>query len=414
MTNQLAIEGGTPVRTEPLAPQFIGANLIGDEEKKLVNEAIDNQCLFRHYGNGTPHFVDDFEREFSSFTGAKYALGTATGSGSYFCAVKAFGIGPGDEVVVPAFGWITDYNMIEFCGATPVIAAIDDSMNLSPESFRECITENTRAVIVIHYQGAASRLDEIVEIARKHNIIIIEDVAQACGGTFNGRRLGSFGDVACFSLQNNKVITCGDGGVLITNDQRTYELAVRYHDLGLIRPKFEEKLEAAVMTGPVNGLQWRMGEMAGAVALAQLRKLPRILESCRRNSLQFKNFLRREFPGLKLRDVKDENDLGIVVVFDLRSKENVEFFRKCIEAEGLIYGPTSGCLPFSQLAPPATALKHRNYWPEALKHSEELDSKVAKLAIIPAYTEKDVADISAGTAKVLNALREKNMLRIDV
>ncbi|MFA6714281.1 MAG: aminotransferase class I/II-fold pyridoxal phosphate-dependent enzyme [Victivallaceae bacterium] len=411
MTDKLAFEGGPATRSKALPPQFIGANLIGEEEKKLVSEAIDNQSLFRHYGKRKPHFADDFENEFAEFIGSKYVLGTATGSGAYFCAAKALGIGPGDEVIIPAFGWITDYNMVEFCGATPVIAEINTSMNLSPESFERCITKKTKAVIVIHYQGAASRLDEIVGIAHRHNIIVIEDVAQACGGSFNGHKLGSFGDVACFSLQNNKVITSGDGGIFITNDQKIYELAVRYHDLGLLRPKFEEKLEVPVITEPVCGLQWRMGEMAAAVALAQLRKLPWITEQCRRNSRRLKNSFRDEFPGLKFRDVKDEDDIGIVVIFDLLNKANVEFFRKCIEAEGLVYGPTSGCQPFSRLAPVAADLKRRNYWPEALKHAEKLDARTAKLAILPVYTERDVADIAAGTIKILKVMQERNMLK---
>ena len=407
MVNIPALEGGTPVRTTPLAPHFIGANLIGSEEKKFVNEAIENQSLFRHYGKCEPHFAADFEDEFAAYIGKKYALATATGSGAYFCMMKALGIGADDEVIIPAFGWVTDYNMVEMLGAVPVLAEIDESMNLSPEGFKACITEKTKAVVVIHYQGGASRLDEIVEIARANDIIVIEDVAQACGGSFKGKKLGAWGDVACYSLQNNKVITAGEGGVMVTDDQKIYELAVRYHDLGFIRPQFEKRLEKPVITEPVCGLQWRMNEMTGAVALAQLHQLDGIVANCKEKSALFRDAIKKEFPELKFRSVDPTNDIGIAVIFDLGSSENVAKFNKYYEAEGLISRATSGCQSFSMLEPTAFALKKRNYWPEALTNAELIDSRTAKIAVLPVYTNDDIEDLALGAIKSLKAVLNK-------
>lgn len=401
----LAISGGTPVRTKPMPPCFVGAGLVGDEEKQLVDEVIDSKSLFRHYGLGEPRFVNDFECEFRDFIGTRYALAVATGSGAYFCAMRALGIGPGDEVVVPAFGWITDYAMIDNFGATPVFAEIDESMNLSPEDFESKITVRTKAVVVVYYQGGASRVDEIVAIAREHGIKVFEDNAQACGGDFAGRKLGSWGDIACFSLQGNKIITAGDGGVVATNDQKLYELCVRYHDLGQLRDSFKRNLEGEPLTEAIAGYQWRMNELTGATALAQLRKLPWIVKTCRENASYLRAQLADTFNALKFRSVLPENDLGILLAFDLETPENVEFFRKAYEAEGLRYGPTSWCETLCDI-PPVKARLTRNgvYSDETFNRTQAIDARYAKLAVLPVHTKEDLDDMAAGAVKVLSVI----------
>lgn len=401
----LAINGGAPVRIKSMPPCFVGAGLIGNEEKELVNEVIDSQTLFRHYGPGKPHFVNDFECEFRNFIGVRYALAVATGSGAYFCGMRALGIGPGDEVIVPAFGWITDYAMIDSFGATPVFAAIDDSMNLSPEDFESKITERTKAVVVVYYQGGASRVDEIVAIARKHGLKVFEDNAQACGGDFAGRKLGSWGDIACFSLQGNKIITAGDGGVITTNDQKLYELCVRYHDLGQLRDSFKQNLEGKPLTEPIAGYQWRMNELTGAVALAQLRKLPWIAATCRKNAAYLRSILANAFKTLKFRAVLPENDLGILLAFDLKTPENVEFFSKAYTAEGLHYGPTSWCETLCNIPPVKARLPFNSiYSSETFDQTSAVDERYGKLAVLPIYTSEDLDNMAAGAIKVLIAM----------
>ncbi len=411
---KLALEGGTPVRTSPMPPCFVGAGLLGEEEKSLVNEVIDSKTLFRHYGPGKPHFVNDFEREFRGFIGVRYALGIATGSGAYFCAMRALGIGLGDEVIVPALGWITDYAMIDNFGATPVFAAIDDSMNLSPEDFESKITERTKAVVVVYYQGGASRVDEIAAIARKHGIKVFEDNAQACGGDFAGRKLGSWGDIACFSLQGNKIITAGDGGVVATSDQKLYELCVRFHDLGQLRDGFKQNLEGKPLTEPIAGYQWRMNELTGAVALAQLRKLPWIVETCRKNAAYLRSILENTFKTLKFRAVLPENDIGILLAFDLETPEEVEFFRKAYEAEGLHYGPTSWCETLCDIPPVKARLPFNGiYTDRTFECASAISARYAKLAVLPTYTRRDLDNMAEGTTKVLTAiysLREKRKM----
>ncbi|HPN84041.1 MAG TPA: DegT/DnrJ/EryC1/StrS family aminotransferase [Victivallales bacterium] len=402
---KLAINGGKPVRTKPLPRHCVGANLIGKEEKELVCKVIDTQCLFRHNLGKCLYMVEQFEDELKKLIGTKYVLATSSGSAALFCAIKALNIGKGDEVIIPSFGWVSDYNAVELSGAKPVLADVDDSMNLNPEDFKRKITKRTKAVIVIYYQGAASRVDEIVKIARKHGIKVIEDVAQAIGGSYENKKLGNWGDVAIFSLQHNKIITTGDGGAFATNDQEFYERAVRYHDLGNIRPRFKDKLEKDIITKPFPGCQFRMNELTGAVALAQIRKLPQMLKTVKKYSDKVREALKKEFPDIKLRDVKPQNDLGIVIEIDLGNEERKNMFRKAYQAEGLMYGATSGCGTLTIFEAVVESLKERGEFREKdFAKSKEIEGKMAGIAVLPVHTEKDINDIIKGAVKVLGGL----------
>ena len=404
---KLAVNGGNPVRSESFPPQYIGANLIGKEEKALVNKVIDAKSLFRHYGANCLNMTGRFEEELSGFIGTRYALAVSSGSGALFCAMKGLNIGDGDEVILPALGWISDYNAVAFSGARPVFADIDGSLNMNPESFKAKITKKTKAVIVIHYQGAASRLDEIVKIARRHKIKIIEDVAQAIGGAYDGKKLGSLGDVAIFSFQNNKVITTGDGGAIVTDDQGTFERTVRFHDLGMLRPCFEKTLEKKRITEPFLGSQWRMNELTGAVALAQLRKLPAIIRATRTKSAKLRALLKKDLPCLKFRDVKTENDIGILISIDLGSKVAVAKFKEAYQAEGLVYGATSGCGVFNTYAAIVADMKNKDiYNGKDFEKSDEITGKMAQIAVLPVYNENDIRDIAKGIIKVINGTPE--------
>ncbi len=400
----LALHGGKPVRTRPMPRHCIGANLIGREEMALLRRVIDSQCLFRH-SPGSQHMVEAFEKELRDFLGVRFALATSSGSGALTCAMMALGVGRGDEVVIPAFGWVSDYSVVALAGATPVIAEIDDSLNLNPESFEACITRRTKTVIVVHYQGAASRLDEIVAIARRNQIAVIEDVAQAIGGTFGGRKLGTWGDAAIFSLQHNKVICSGEGGAFVTKRQEIYERAVRAHDLGMLRPVFKSLLPKPVISQAFPGFQWRMNELAGAVALAQLRKLPAILEAVNLRCGELRATLAAAFPSMKYRAVRPENDMGIVIELDLGSAENVRRFREAYEAEGLIFGATSGCGTLTKFEPVvATIGKRSEKVNRAFEKSSAIEGKMAGIAILPVHSRKDIRDIAAGVVKVIRGL----------
>lgn len=324
--------------------KLLGASLIGEEELKELEDVVMQKSPFRFYGIGNPKKVRNFEKEVNNYFGVKYSLAVSSGSAALFCAIAALGIGPGDEVIMPAFSWYSDYNAIVAMGALPVFADIDESLNLDPVDFERKITGRTKAVIVIHYQGGPAKMDEILAIARKHNVKVIEDCAQAFGGQYKGKFLGTMGDIAIASFQNNKIITCGEGGIVYTNNEEYFVRAVRYHDLGFVRPAFEEQLEnreLAAQEKSFAGSQFRMSELQGAFILAQFRKLPKLLEECRRKHKILREFIEKS----KFLSVRPhvEGDCGITLFIKLPSKKDAEYFSKLLEDDGVHVGPTSFC-----------------------------------------------------------------------
>lgn len=178
--------------------------------------------------------VKEFEDEFSRYSDSKYGIGVNSGTDALFLAVKALGIGPGDEVIVPAFTFIATALGVSFAGATPVFVDIDDkTYNMDPRKLEKAITRKTKAIIVVHLYGQAADMEEILAIAKKHKVKVIEDTAQAHGARYHGKRVGSWGDVSCFSFYPTKGLgTFGDGGMIVTNNEETYQKALMLRDYG--------------------------------------------------------------------------------------------------------------------------------------------------------------------------------------
>ena len=153
---KLSINGGIPVRHNPLPIPYIGTSIMGDEELALLTEVVRTKLPFRDYGDGVPHMVNDFESLAREYFNMPYALATATGSGAFYCAMAGLGLGPGDEVIIPSLAWYTDFMAPVLLGATPVFADIDRSLNMSPDDFERKITDKTKAVIVVHFQGESA------------------------------------------------------------------------------------------------------------------------------------------------------------------------------------------------------------------------------------------------------------------
>ncbi|RLG98512.1 glutamine--scyllo-inositol aminotransferase, partial [Candidatus Bathyarchaeota archaeon] len=211
MPEKLAIEGGKPVREKPLRGGWPGAMMIGEEEKKAVLEVLESKSLFRYYGPNPKYKVAQFEKEFAEFIGTRYALAVTSGTAALNVGIAALEVGPGDEVIVPAITFIASAGAVACQRAVPIFAEVDYSLGLDPEDVEKKITERTKAIMPVHLQGVPCRMDELMEIAEKHGLKVIEDCAQAAGAKYKGRRVGSIGDVGAFSLQLNKLITCGDG-----------------------------------------------------------------------------------------------------------------------------------------------------------------------------------------------------------
>ncbi len=333
------------LRTKPYPPKFSGASLIGQEELDELRDVIAEKSPFRHYGLGTPGKVNLFEEEAAKYLGSKYTLALSSGTAAISCALAAMGIGNGDEVILPAFGWFSDYMCIVNSGALPVFADIDDTLNLDPADFEKKITPNTKAVIVIHYQGGAAEMDTIMDIARANNIKVIEDVAQAFGGEYKGRKLGTIGDIAMTSFQANKILTCGEGGLLYTDNEKYFAKAVRYHDLGSVRDVFAKRIsdkELLDSSHEISGGQFRMSELSGAFLRAQLGKLDMILSSCRSCHKEIKKAFKYN-KGFEFRPVDEEGDCGITAYIKMDCQETVTRMLDYLKGKDVPIGATSAC-----------------------------------------------------------------------
>src|SRR5262249_23333723 len=185
--------GGTRARKEPVLRGGGGGLLMGAEEKAQVLEVLDSQTLYRHYGPRPRHKAAELEQRFAAAMGARHALAVTSGTGALLVGLAALGVGPGDEVIVPTYTWVATINAGVTRGAVPVFVDIDESLTMAPRAVEAAITEATVAIVPVHMRGAAADIAAIVAIADRHGIPVLEDAAQAVGGQFRGRRLGTFG-----------------------------------------------------------------------------------------------------------------------------------------------------------------------------------------------------------------------------
>jgi len=249
----------------------------GSEEERNVTEVIASGSWFRYYGKEKHcDAVRRFERRLEEYTGAKHALATSSGTGALVSAFAALGVGPTDEVIVPGYTFIATAAAAIALGAVPVIAEMDETMTLDVEDAGRKISPRTKVIVPVHMLGHPADMDAVMGLARKHGLKVLEDAAQAVGASYKGRTLGTIGDMGCYSLQWHKIITTGEGGCVLTDDDALIDRATIYHDdAHCFRAK-----EEGIPSFP--GVNYRMSEIAGAVGLAQIERLPGILADLRR------------------------------------------------------------------------------------------------------------------------------------
>jgi 8-amino-3,8-dideoxy-alpha-D-manno-octulosonate transaminase len=300
-------------------PGYLGPQFFDKQEERALLEVLESGSPFRYWGPGTPDKVLRFEEAFAGCMGTRFALGVTSGTAALDCAVAGLGIGPGDEVIVPAYTWWSDYTCVVHAGALPVFADIDATLNLDPRDFERRITPRTKAVIAVHLLGGPCDMDPILETARRRGIAVLEDCAQSVGGSYRGKRLGSLGDVGIYSFQINKTITAGEGGAVVTSDPVIYERAARFHDMGTIRSLFTGRTGGSrVQT--FAGENFRMNEFTGAVLGAQLAKMDTMIAQMRRNAEAIYDGI-EDLDGIRLRTRPDpEGDIGYGVYFETKDK----------------------------------------------------------------------------------------------
>lgn len=257
--SKLAKDGGTPYKTKP----FHKWPFSTERELELVSEVVTSGKWWRMTGSK----VDEFEAGFAKLQNVKHCLGVTNGTHAIELALTTLGIGSGDEVIVPAITFISTATAVIYCNATPILVDVDpETFCMIPDAFEKAITPKTKAVIPVHMAGHSCEMDVICKIAKKHGIKVIEDAAHGHGAEWQNQRLGSFGDMSIFSFQNGKLMTCGEGGAIVTNDTELFEKAYLIHGVG--RPKGDTKYAHLLL-----GSNYRMNEFQAAILLGQLERI---------------------------------------------------------------------------------------------------------------------------------------------
>jgi 8-amino-3,8-dideoxy-alpha-D-manno-octulosonate transaminase len=411
----LAIDGGTPVRSTPLRARHFGPLYYDNFEWGFLQEVLKAKSPFRFAGfNGpNPDKVATLEREFAAWMKTRYALAVTSGTAALETAIAALGVGPGDEVIIPAWTWYSCFHAVVRAGALPVCAEIDETFNLNPADVERKMSARTKVLMIVHLQGNPADMDALLPLARKRNVKVLEDVSQAVGASFKGKPLGSMGDIAAASLQVNKTISAGEGGMVYTNDPALYERACRFHDVGFLRSPHQEVLGGAKLE-PMIGANFRMNEFTGAVLLAQIRKLDRVVSDIRAVARRVYNGI-DGLPGLKLRKRPDPaGELGVGVFIEFSTKQKRDLFMKAMSAENVPARPPGGSavLPVQPYIEGKRGV-HAN-WPSfstgrgpeikygAASCPRTLDilDRFAGPSLDPKFSERDTDDIVAAIRKV--------------
>lgn len=338
--DKLALHGGEPTIKEPL-PRFgggPGADSIGDAEIEAVTAVLRNKNLFRHNPDSQ---VRAFEQEASAVLGVEHALMVNSGTSALVCGLFGLGIGPGDEVIVPAYTYIATAAAVVAVGAVPVIAEIDDSLGLDPADLERKITPRTRAVIPVYMQGVPGRIAAILDVAKRHNLKVLEDAAQCIGGRYHGRMVGTLGDVGEWSLNYFKILTCGEGGLVFTNDYDVYERACFASDPALPMWMRDHEGHTGWHNPPFSANCYRPSEILGAMARVQLEKLETILGHTRSLKAAFLDELAQAGAprGYTLQHVDDPSgDCGISASILCHDEAAAKRYAEALTAEGLPCG----------------------------------------------------------------------------
>jgi 8-amino-3,8-dideoxy-alpha-D-manno-octulosonate transaminase len=398
----------------PRPPMGLGAQLIGAEEESLILDVVRRQEPFRYYGSDAgnpPPMAARLEQEFAAMMGAKYALAVTSGTAALEVALGALGIGPGDEVIIPVWSWVSCFTSVVRLGALPVLAEIDETFCLAPGEIARLSTPRTKAVMIVHYQGVAAEMDTLLEEATAAGIKVIEDCAESPGALYKGRRVGTLGDIGTYSFQFNKTITSGEGGMVVTDDPLLFERAVRMHDLGNVRPHFRSSIEPQLAA--FCGSQFRMTELQAALALAQLRKLDGIRAHCRalqsRILEQIEDVLAAS-PEIELRSIPDpEGDSGFEIYLCLPDKETAAAFRERLDALNVNSMKTTGtychyaqeyCRLGRAHAPSASPFARFAEWPapgyreEDFPRTRDLADRFVAIPLGVLYTADDADHIA--------------------
>ncbi len=308
-----------------------------DLERKEVLDVLDSGILMRYGFDGARkgHWkAKDLEAAVCNTFGCAHAQLTSSGTAALTTALCALGVGYGDEVIMPSFTFVASFEAVLSVGAIPVLAEIDDTLTLDPESVRKKITPRTRAIMPVHMCGSMADLDALQTICREHNLWLLEDACQSIGGTYHGKRLGTIGDAGTFSFDFVKTITCAEGGVVMTNNHEVYVKSDGYTDHG----HDHAGVDRGADLHPFIGYNFRISELHAAVGLAQIRRLPEFLATQQKNNTALKAHL-ATIPGISFRRVPDPaGDSFSFISWFLPTAEQTQRAVDALREAGLLAG----------------------------------------------------------------------------
>jgi len=297
-----------------------GYELFGAQERKEVNDVLETGILMRYGFDGARSGMwkaKELEQEICTTFGTAHAQLVSSGTAALTTALAALGIGAGDEVIMPTFTFVASFEAVLSVGATPVPVDIDETLTIDPKAVEQAITSRTKAIMPVHMCGSMAQLDELKAICEKHKLLLLEDACQAIGGMYKGKYLGTIGDAGTFSFDFVKIITCAEGGAVLTNDKKVHTKADQYTDHGHDHMGKDRGADLH----PYLGYNYRISELHAAVGLAQVRRLQEFLTLQKRNHSIILETLKK-VDGLTFRVIPDPTgDAGSFVSFFLPTEE---------------------------------------------------------------------------------------------
>ena len=384
-----------------------GFEFWGDEERKEVNDVLETGILMRYGFDGPRKGVwkaKELEQEICNTFGCTHAQLTSSGTAALTTAMAALGIGHGDEVIMPTFTFVASFEAVLSVGATPVLVDVDETLTLSPEAVKDAITPNTKCVMPVHMCGSMADLDALKNICEQHDLVLLEDACQSIGASYKGKMLGTIGDAGTFSFDFVKTITCGEGGVVMTNKEDVYIKCDGYTDHG---HDHKGGADRGADLHPFIGYNYRISELHAAVGLAQIRKVHRFLEIQRKNHWQLKQIL-SQIPEITFRSTPDpQGDSCTFLSWFLPTEEITVAFTEEMKAQGILAGNfywfknnwhyitkwdhlKNG--DFLNAQSPAVLERLRSYATQSFPISDAIMSRCISTAISLSWTEDQIKD----------------------
>jgi dTDP-4-amino-4,6-dideoxygalactose transaminase len=393
---------------------------IGEEEIAAVRRVIESKVLFRRGNPETGHQqeVEKFESEWAQKIGAEYSLLlSGGGTAALICALAALEIGPGDEVLVPAYTWMASATAVLSCGAIPVLCEVDETLALDPNDARAKISDATKAIIAVHMAGRPADLESLLALAREKNLYLVEDACQCDGGSYKGKRVGSWGDIGAFSFNDFKIISCGEGGAIVTSNRQWFDRARVFHDSLSAFPHCGiEDLSVA----PFVGLQFRASEIMGAILREQLKRLDGILDDLRRIGKRFDDEL-SDVKNLRFAPSNDPaGDCRVVVAFQFDDEKTARAFAQSEGVGGalpadsgrhlfynwdaLIEGRIGHHDAVNPLNHPRNATLRRDFSPESCPRTRDITGRTVFVHVNPDWTSDQVDEKIAACRNAARSL----------